>query len=140
MVTSVCGSALKMVGVGRTSCVGGGARLRRVIRPNHSGIVQSSELGSITGSQGGCRRKEFANGSPRSRVYVRWLAAEVRRGRAHCSGGVGSWLKLGKLHGLSGKLSKGSGEDGGLRKRLATAAMLGQWWRAVALASRGELR
>jgi hypothetical protein len=77
-VTSLRESASGMVGVGRTSCVGGGARRWRVFRPNHGSIVQSSELGSFTGSQGGCRRKEFANGSPGSRVYVRWWAAEVR--------------------------------------------------------------
>jgi hypothetical protein len=47
---------------------------------------------------------------------------------------------LEKLHGLSGKLSKGSGKVGGLRKRLGMAAVLGQWWRAVALAFHGELR
>jgi hypothetical protein len=45
-----------------------------------------------------------------------------------------------KLHGLLGKLSKGLGEVGGLRKRVATAVVPGQWWRAVALASRSELR
>jgi hypothetical protein len=75
---------------------GGGARRRRVIQPNHGGIAQSSELGSFTGSQGGCRHKEFVNGSPGSPVCVRLRAAEVRRGRARCSVGAGSWLKLGK--------------------------------------------
>jgi hypothetical protein len=77
-VTSVCGSVSEVVGVGRTSCAGGGARRQRVIRPNHVGIVQSSELGSFTGNQGGCRHKEFANGSPGSQVFVRWRAAEAR--------------------------------------------------------------
>jgi hypothetical protein len=52
--------------------------------------------------------------------------------------GLGSSLE--KPHGLSGKLSKGSGEAGGRQKRLATAAVLGQWWRAVALAFRDELQ
>ena len=52
--------------------------------------------------------------------------------------GLGSSLE--KLQGLSRKLSKGSSEVGGLWKRLATAAVLGQWWRAVALAFCGELR
>jgi hypothetical protein len=52
--------------------------------------------------------------------------------------GLGSSLE--KIHGLSGKLSKGLGEAGGQWKRLTTAAMLGQWWRAVALAFRHELR
>jgi hypothetical protein len=52
--------------------------------------------------------------------------------------GLGSSLE--KLHDLLGKLSKGLGEVGGLQKRLATAAVLRQWWRAVALAFHGELR
>jgi hypothetical protein len=38
--------------------------------------------------------------------------------------GLGSSLE--KLHGLSGKLSKGLGEARGLRKRLATSAVLEQ--------------
>jgi hypothetical protein len=46
---------------------------------------------------------------------------------------------LEKLHGLSGKLSNSFGEARGRRKMLAMAAVLGQWWLAVALASRGEL-
>jgi hypothetical protein len=54
--------------------------------------------------------------------------------------GQGLSSSLEKLHGLSGKLSKGSGKVGGLRKRLGMAAVLGQWWRAVALAFHGELR
>ena len=49
--------------------------------------------------------------------------------------GLGSSLEM--PHGLSGKLSKGSGEAGGRQKMLA---VLGQWWRAVPLASRRELR
>jgi hypothetical protein len=54
--------------------------------------------------------------------------------------GQGPGSSFEKLHGLSGKLSKGLGKAGGRRKGLATAAMLGQWWRAVALAFCGELR
>jgi hypothetical protein len=54
--------------------------------------------------------------------------------------GQGLGSSLGKLHSLSGKPSKGSSEDGGRRKGLATAAALGQWWRAVALAFHGELQ
>jgi hypothetical protein len=34
---------------------------------------------------------------------------------------------LGRLHVLSGKLSKGLGEVGGLREWLATATVLGRW-------------
>jgi hypothetical protein len=54
--------------------------------------------------------------------------------------GQGLGSSLGRLHGLSGKLSKDSGEVGGLREWLATAAVLGRWWRAVVLALCGELR
>ena len=53
--------------------------------------------------------------------------------------GLGSSLE--KLHGLSRKLSKGSGEVGGLRKRLATVAMLGSGggrWRMLFAANSGE--
>jgi hypothetical protein len=74
----VCGSVSEMAGVGRSSRAGGEARRRRVIRPNHGGIAQSSELGSFTGSQGGCRRMELVNGSPGNLVYVRWRVGEVR--------------------------------------------------------------
>jgi hypothetical protein len=47
---------------------------------------------------------------------------------------------LGKLHSFTGKPSKGSGEAKGQREWLATAAVLGQWWRAVVLAFHDELR
>jgi hypothetical protein len=46
---------------------------------------------------------------------------------------------LEKLHGLSEKLSKVLGKARGRQKGLATAAVLGQWWWAVALAFCGEL-
>jgi hypothetical protein len=79
-VTSVCRSSSGMAGVGRTSCAGGEAHRRRGSRPNHSGIAQSSELGSFMGGQGSRRRKQFDNGVPGSPVYARWRVAEVRRG------------------------------------------------------------
>jgi hypothetical protein len=78
-VTLVCGSSPGMVGVGRSTCAGGGSRRRRGIRPAHSKIAQSSESRGFTGGQGSRRRKELKNGLPGSLVYVRWLAAEVRR-------------------------------------------------------------
>jgi hypothetical protein len=89
-----------------------------VIRPNRGGIVQSSELGSFTGSQGGFRRKEFANGSPGSRVYVRWRAAEVRQGRAHCSSWVGSGLKLGRASRPPGEAVQGLRRGWGSTKKV----------------------
>jgi hypothetical protein len=74
-------------------------------------------------------RSTCVGGRPKSGEVA--LAAPVGQG-------LGSSLK--KHHGLSGKLSKGLGAAGCLWKRLATTAVLGQWWRAVALASRDELR
>jgi hypothetical protein len=47
---------------------------------------------------------------------------------------------LGKLHGFTGKRSRGWGEAGGQQKGLATTAVLERWWRAVVLAFHGELR
>jgi hypothetical protein len=51
---------------------------------------------------------------------------------------LGSSLE--KLHGFTGKRSRGWGDAGGQQKVLATTAMLGRWWRAVVLAFHGELR
>ena len=51
---------------------------------------------------------------------------------------LGSSLE--KLHGFTGKQSKGWGEAGGQQKGLATTVVLGQRWRAVVLAFHGELR
>jgi hypothetical protein len=47
---------------------------------------------------------------------------------------------LEKLHGFTGKRSRGSGEAGGQKKGLATTAVLRQRWRAMVLAFHGELR
>jgi hypothetical protein len=58
-------------------------------------------------------RSTRGGGRPKSGEVV--LAAPVGQG-------LGSSLE--KLHGLPGKLSKGSGEAGGRRKRLATMTML----------------
>jgi hypothetical protein len=140
-VTPVCGSVSEMTGVGRSSRAGGRAHRRRVSRPNHGGIAQSSEFGSFTGSQGGCRRKELVNGSPGSPVNMRWRAAEVRRGCAHCSGGAGSWLKLGNASRPLGEAFHGLGRSWGRRKRLATAACSGSGggrWRLLFAANSGD--
>jgi hypothetical protein len=51
---------------------------------------------------------------------------------------LGSSLE--KLHGFTGKRSRGWGEAGGQQKGLATTVVLGQRWRAVVLAFHGELR
>ena len=46
---------------------------------------------------------------------------------------------LEKLHGFTGKRSRGWGEAGVQQKGLATMVMLGQRWRAVVLAFHDEL-
>jgi hypothetical protein len=74
-------------------------------------------------------RSTCGGGRPKSDEVV--LVSTARQG-------LGS--SFGKLHSLSGKPSKGSGEARGLWERLATAVVLGQWWRAVALAFHSELR
>jgi hypothetical protein len=51
---------------------------------------------------------------------------------------LGSSLE--KLHGFTGKRSKGWGEAGVQQRGLATSAVHGQRWRAVVLAFHGELR
>jgi hypothetical protein len=48
-VTAMCGSPSGMVGVGRSTCVGGGAHRRRGIRPAHGAIVQLNGSESSTG-------------------------------------------------------------------------------------------
>jgi hypothetical protein len=51
---------------------------------------------------------------------------------------LGSGLE--KLHGFTGKRSRGWSEAGVQQKGLATTVVLGQWWRSVVLAFHGELR
>jgi hypothetical protein len=48
VVTSMCGSTLGVVGVGRSTCAGGGVRQRRGHRPNHGEIVQLVGSGGLT--------------------------------------------------------------------------------------------
>jgi hypothetical protein len=77
-VTPVCGSSLGMVGVGRSTCAGGGAHRRRGLRPIQGGRVQLNWSVSFTRDQGRRRREELKNGLPNSSVYARWRATEVR--------------------------------------------------------------
>jgi hypothetical protein len=85
-ITSRCGSSAVVVGVGRSTCAGGGARRRRGIRPNQGGTVQLNGSRSFTRGQGRHVREEFENGSPDCLVYARLWATEVRRGRSSVSG------------------------------------------------------
>jgi hypothetical protein len=77
-ITSKCGSPVMVVGVGRSTRAGGGARRRRGIRPNQGAIDQLNESGSFTRDQERCVREEFENVSPDCSVYARPRATEVR--------------------------------------------------------------
>jgi hypothetical protein len=87
-VTAMCGSPSGMVGVGRSTYAGGGARRRRGVRPIQGTIDQSNGSESFTRDQGGCAREELKNDSPDCSVYSRRRAAEVQRGRSWFSGEV----------------------------------------------------
>jgi hypothetical protein len=77
-ITSKCGSPVMVVGVGRSTRAGGGARRRRGIRPNQGAIDQLNESGSFTRDQERCVREEFENVSPDCSVYALPRATEVR--------------------------------------------------------------
>jgi hypothetical protein len=79
-VTAMCGLPSGMVGVGRSTCAGEGARRRRGVQLNQGDTVQSNGSGSFTKDQGRCVREEFENDSPDCSVYTRRRATEVRRG------------------------------------------------------------
>jgi hypothetical protein len=87
-ITAMCGSPSRMVGVGRSTCAGGGARRRRGVRPIQGTIDQSNRSESFTRDQGRCVRKELKNGSPDCSIYARRRAGEVRQGRSWFSGEV----------------------------------------------------
>jgi hypothetical protein len=67
-----------VVGVGRSTRAGGGARRQRGIQPNQGGTIQLNGSGSFTRDQGSYAREEFENGSLDCSVYVRLPATEVR--------------------------------------------------------------
>jgi hypothetical protein len=81
-ITSRCGSSAVVVGVGRSTRAGGGARRQRGIQPNQGGTVQLNGSGSFTRGQGSHAREEFENGSPDCSVHARLRATEVRQGRS----------------------------------------------------------
>jgi hypothetical protein len=77
-ITAMCGLPSGMVGVGRSTCAGGGARRRRGVRPAHGAIVQLNGSESFTREQGRGVREELKNGSPESLVHACRRATEVR--------------------------------------------------------------
>jgi hypothetical protein len=132
-ITPKCGSSAMVVGVGRSTRAGGGARRRRGIRPNHDAIVQLNGSGSFTRGQGRHVREEFENGSPDCSIYVRLRATEVRRMRSWVSGevlpGPRAWnasrasSEANRVAGAAwmwlqwaGRGGRGSGSDGGRRE------------------------
>jgi hypothetical protein len=78
----MCGSSSGMVGVGRSTCVGGGARRRRGVRPIQGTIDQSNGSESFIRDQGRCVCEELKNDSLDCSVYARRRATEVWRGRS----------------------------------------------------------
>jgi hypothetical protein len=115
-----------VVGAVLASCTGGRACRRREARPIHGGRVQSSESGAsrkvtevmVAKNLGMAHlvvRSTCGGGRPKSGEVDLTVPA-----------GQGLGSSLGRRHDLSGKLSKGSGEVGGLREWLATAAVLGR--------------
>jgi hypothetical protein len=76
-IMSRYGSSAMAVGVGQSTCAGGGARRRRGIQPNQGVIDQLNGSGSFTRDQGRCEREEFENGSLDCLVYVWPRATEV---------------------------------------------------------------
>jgi hypothetical protein len=74
-VTAMCESPSGMVGVGWSTCAGGGAQRRRRFRPNQGDTVQLNVLVSFTRDQGRRVCKESENDSPDCSVYARRRAA-----------------------------------------------------------------
>jgi hypothetical protein len=78
-VTTRYDSTVVMAGIGRSTCAGGRARRRRVLRPIHGDTGQSKGTGSFTGCQGIDSCKESENNSPWSSVHACRRSGEVRR-------------------------------------------------------------
>jgi hypothetical protein len=121
-ITLRCGSSAVVVGVGWSTCAGGGARRRQGIQPAHDAIVQLNGSGSFTRGQGRHVREEFENGSPDCLVYARLRGIEVRRGRSLVSGvalpGPRAWKasratsKANRATGVAWKWLEGAGCGG----------------------------
>jgi hypothetical protein len=105
----MCGSPSRMVGVGRSTCAGGGARRRRGVRPIQGIIDQSNGSESFTRDQRRCVHEELKNGSPDCSVYMRRRAAEVRRGRSLLSGEVLLGPRAGKASQANGEANRAAG-------------------------------
>jgi hypothetical protein len=108
-VTALCGSPSGMVGVGRSTCAGGGARRRRGVRPIQGTIDQSNGSESFTRDQGRCVHEELKNGSPDCSIYARRRAAEIRQGRSWLFGEVLPGSRAGKASQANGEANRAAG-------------------------------
>jgi hypothetical protein len=108
-ITSRYGSSVVVVGVGWSTCAGGGARRRLGIRPAHGTIVQLNGSRSFTRGQGRYAREEFENGSLDCLVYVWLWATEVRRGRSWVSGEALQGPRTWKASRATGKANRVTG-------------------------------
>jgi predicted dehydrogenase len=87
-VTLRYGSASEVVGVGWSTCAGGGVRQRQVLWPAHGEIVQLVGSGGLTKWRRGGTREELENGAETYPVHVRRWAEEVQQGWFGVSGEV----------------------------------------------------
>jgi hypothetical protein len=108
-VTAICGSPSGMVGVGRSTCAGEGARRWRGVRPSQGTINQSNGSESFTKDQGRCACEELKNDSPDCSVYARRWATKVRRGRSWFSGEVLPGPRAWEASRAIGKANRGAG-------------------------------
>jgi hypothetical protein len=108
-VMVICGSPSGMVGAGRSTSAGGGARRRRGVQPNQGMIGQSNGSASFTRDQGRCVCKDSENDSLDCSVYARRRATEVRRGRSWVSGEVMSGPSTWKASRATGEANRRAG-------------------------------
>jgi hypothetical protein len=102
-----------MVGVGRSTCVGGDARRRQGVRPNQGAIGQLNGSESFTGCYGRCGCKELENDLLVSSVHVRRRVTKVQRGWIRLSGEATPRLRLGEASWLHGEAVQGLGRGWG---------------------------
>jgi hypothetical protein len=104
-VTPMCGSFPGMVGVGRSTCAGGGGCRRRGLRPIQGGRVQLNWSVSFTRCKGRSWCEKLNYSLLVSRGHVRRWGKQLRRGWNGFSGEVASGFSLrGALRG-SGETS-----------------------------------
>jgi hypothetical protein len=94
----VYGSTAGVAGIVRSTCAGGCSRRRRVLRPNHGDLVQSSGMVSFMGCRRDYVHKESKNGAEDYPVYAHRRSGGVRRPWTGLSGEANSDSSLGELH------------------------------------------